>query len=106
MRQIIYVVWNNGTCLAFEDVEVNVQAPILHRPLSGKSFGSTNSTVFKEIIQQARDNGMLIDPIYAAKSLYLIREKLSDYEGRHLWIHGGGAFSLFGFQEKILSYLS
>ena len=61
---------------------------------------------FTEIIKQARINGMLIDPIYAAKTLHLMNEEVKNYGGRHLWLHGGGAFSLFGYQEKILSYLS
>ena len=87
-----------------DNFEIEMKKAVFHRPLSAKSFGATNKTVFNEIIKQARLNGMLIDPVYAAKSLHLMSEKLNSYEGRHLWLHGGGAFSLFGYR-KILSYL-
>ena len=95
--------WHNS--IKEDGLEVKMEMPKLHRPLSAKSFGATNKTVFTEIIKQARTNGMLIDPIYAAKSLHLMHEEVKAYNGRHLWLHGGGAFSLFGYQEKILTYL-
>ena len=86
-------------------IELTPKQRLFHRPDVAKSFGATNKSVFVEIINQARINGMLIDPLYAAKSLKIVAEKSPKLNGKHLWIHGGGALSVFGFQEKISKYL-
>lgn len=72
----------------------------LHYPCSAKSFGSTNATVFKTIVETAKQEGIFLDPIYTAKLLLTVKKKAPS--GNVLWIHSGGALSLFGFQEPLL----
>ncbi len=93
---------------AFETL-LKVSCPTPHRftlyqPKTAPSFGSTNAQVWNQIHETARDEGILLDPIYSAKLFMEARRiidenKLTD---RALIIHGGGALSLSGFQDQIL----
>lgn len=78
----------------------------LLRPSTGKSFGSSNATVLKEVIRAATEEGIFLDPIYTAKLLLKTRELMQEgMKGNCLWIHSGGALSLSGFQEALSRYL-
>ena len=75
----------------------------LYIPKTAKSFGSTNSTIFKAITHFAHSTGIITDPIYSAK-LFLEGQKIiheKNIDGNILFIHSGGALSLFGFEEKL-----
>lgn len=68
------------------------------------SFGSTNKTLFKFLVQMARDQGFFLDPIYSGKLFYHAHEVIARNEkiqGNMLIIHSGGALTLSGFQEQI-----
>ncbi len=76
----------------------------IYTPTTAKSFGSTNSTIFKTITRTAQYEGVLLDPIYSAK-LYLLLEKLLQdqaLKGPVLFIHSGGLLSLAGFQHRLI----
>ncbi|KAB8039804.1 pyridoxal-phosphate dependent enzyme [Silvanigrella paludirubra] len=78
----------------------------LYFPSSAKSFGSTNASIFKSIIDICRNNGIITDPIYSAKLFHegkKIIEK-NDLQGNILFIHSGGGLSLFGFQNELFKY--
>jgi 1-aminocyclopropane-1-carboxylate deaminase len=62
------------------------------------SFGSTNRALFDFIIQTAREEGFLLDPIYSAKLFYHAKK----VEGNVLLIHSGGVLTLSGFQPQLL----
>ncbi len=73
----------------------------LYYPSVAKSFGSTNSTIFKEIRRIAREDGILTDPVYSSK-LFLTARKMvleKSLQGNILLIHSGGAFALSGFLD-------
>lgn len=75
----------------------------LHTPTTAKSFGATNSTIFETVLQAARLEGFLLDPLYSSK-LYLLLKNLLESKslaGPTLFIHSGGLFSLSGFQAQL-----
>jgi len=80
-----------------------------HYPLKAKSFGATNQTIFKTIIDIARQDGILTDPIYTAK-LFLFAKNLIENQnhivGNILLIHGGGGLGLMGYQQQLCKLLS
>ena len=64
-----------------------------------RSFGSTNSTIFKEIKSIASEDGILTDPVYSAKLFITAKRTIQDQslDGNILLIHSGGALALSGF---------
>ena len=68
-------------------------------PSKLKSFGSTSKNLFTFIESFAKEEGVLLDPIYSAK-LLLEAEAIMDrksLKGSILLVHSGGALSLSGF---------
>lgn len=68
-------------------------------PTTAKAFGSVNSTIKAEVKRVAREEGILVEPIYSAKlfhetRLYIQKNSL---KGNALIIHSGGALTLAGF---------
>jgi 1-aminocyclopropane-1-carboxylate deaminase len=68
-------------------------------PQTAKSFGSINQKIREEIRVLAREEGILADPIYAAKLFhetrrYVLTEKI---QGNVLIIHSGGTLTMPGF---------
>ena len=74
------------------------------RPPTARSFGAVNRTVLAEVARVAREEGLLIDPIYTAK-LFLTARAYMD-KGPTLLFCGGGAFELSGFQGQLARYLT
>jgi len=74
----------------------------LYYPVVARSFGSTNSTIFKEIKCIAREDGILTDPVYSAKLFITAKHTIQDQslDGNILLIHSGGALALSGFLEN------
>ncbi|MBS1259364.1 MAG: D-cysteine desulfhydrase [Candidatus Scalindua arabica] len=74
----------------------------LYYPVVGRSFGSTNSTIFKEIRCIAREDGILTDPVYSAKLFITAKHTIQDQslDGNILLIHSGGALALSGFLDN------
>ena len=70
----------------------------LYYPVVARSFGSTNSTIFKEIKCIAREDGILTDPVYSAKLFITAKRTIQDQslDGNILLIHSGGALALSG----------
>lgn len=69
-------------------------------PSNAKAFGSVNKTVKQEIRRMAREEGILVDPIYSAKLFYEARLRIvqEGLTGKVLLIHSGGALTLAGFE--------
>ena len=78
---------------------------VIHRPLTGKSFGAVNRAVLDEVKRMAREEGVLVDPIYMAKLSLTVREIWSRVGkmNQGLMVHSGGAMSLPGFWDRLLS---
>ena len=74
----------------------------LYYPVVARSFGSTNSTIFKEIKCIAREDGILTDPVYSAKLFITAKRTIQDQslDGNILLIHSGGALALSGFLDN------
>jgi 1-aminocyclopropane-1-carboxylate deaminase/D-cysteine desulfhydrase-like pyridoxal-dependent ACC family enzyme len=77
-----------------------------HRAVTAKSFGATNTKVFKQISDLAKAEGILVDPIYGAKLTLTIKGLLAERKLAKplLWIHSGGAFSISGFWDKLSAH--
>lgn len=68
-------------------------------PSTAKAFGSVNQSIKNEIKRIALEEGILADPIYAAKLLYESRQYivLNELQGNVLIIHSGGTLTMAGF---------
>jgi 1-aminocyclopropane-1-carboxylate deaminase/D-cysteine desulfhydrase-like pyridoxal-dependent ACC family enzyme len=74
-----------------------------YKPSVSSSFGSVTKTILKESLHIARQEGILIDPVYSVKHLMTAREAILQQElkGDILIVHSGGALSLAGYQPKL-----
>lgn len=72
-----------------------------YRPLVGRSFGSTPAAVWRTIRQVARAEGVLLDPIYTAKTYQVFAQQAPQLEGTKVMVHSGGTGSLMGFADKL-----
>ncbi len=73
-------------------------------PTNAASFGATNRTIFNFISHIAKNEGVLLDPIYSAKLFYEIKNQIahnSEIRGNVLIIHSGGALTLSGFEKQL-----
>ncbi len=68
-------------------------------PTNAKSFGSVNQTIKNEVKRMAREEGILADPIYAAKLFYEARIRIESLhlKGKVLIIHSGGTLTMPAF---------
>lgn len=68
-------------------------------PQTARSFGSVNQEIKKEIKKVAREEGILLEPIYSGKLFYAARRYISEHHltGNVLIIHSGGLLTLSGF---------
>ncbi len=68
-------------------------------PTTAKAFGSVNQTIKNEIKRLAREEGILADPIYAAKLFYEARKFIerNALKGNVLIIHSGGTLTMPNF---------
>jgi 1-aminocyclopropane-1-carboxylate deaminase/D-cysteine desulfhydrase len=69
-------------------------------PTTAKAFGAMNQTIKKEVKRLAREEGILADPIYAAKLFYESRKYIETryIKGNVLLIHSGGTLTMTGFE--------
>lgn len=72
-----------------------------YRPEVGKSFGSTPAAVFATIRKVARQDGVLLDPIYTAKTYEVLARRIAPLPGAKVMIHTGGGLSLGGFLDRL-----
>jgi 1-aminocyclopropane-1-carboxylate deaminase len=68
-------------------------------PTTAKSFGSINQNIKNEVKRLAREEGILADPIYAAKLFYETRKYITAerLEGNILLVHSGGTLTMPNF---------
>ncbi|MEC7838735.1 MAG: 1-aminocyclopropane-1-carboxylate deaminase [Chlamydiota bacterium] len=73
----------------------------VHIPKVAASFGSVSKKTLKFIANFAREEGVLLDPVYSGKLIYESQKIISEncIRGNVLLIHSGGTMSLLGFNE-------
>ncbi len=87
--------------------KISGNAPMLKldflTPPSAASFGSINDTIIQKTISIAREEGILMEPVYSIKHFMAMENVLSEgkKEGDALFIYNGGALGLAGFAEKL-----
>ncbi|MCW8385819.1 pyridoxal-phosphate dependent enzyme [Fluoribacter dumoffii] len=71
-------------------------------PTTARAFGSVNQTIKNEVKRMAREEGILADPIYAAKLFYEARKYINTHQlkGNALIIHSGGTLTMPGFSYQ------
>lgn len=77
--------------------------PQFYRPNTGKSFGSVNRAVLDGIIDMAKKEGLLLDPVYNAKLFSTVYQIIDNPEikGNICIVHSGGGTGLMGFAETL-----
>lgn len=68
-------------------------------PTTARAFGAVNQTIKNEVKRLAREEGILADPIYAAKLFYEARQfiECKALKGNVLVIHSGGTLTIPNF---------
>ena len=74
-----------------------------YKPIVSLSFGSITTTVLKELKSIARNEGILMDPVYSVKHLMTAKHIIKEHYlfGNLLFVYSGGSFGLSGFQEML-----
>lgn len=69
-------------------------------PATAKSFGAVNQRIRQFMRQTAREEGILLDPVYSSKLFYSAKQRIEEQKltGNKLVIHSGGLLSLTGFE--------
>jgi 1-aminocyclopropane-1-carboxylate deaminase len=97
--------WEEASRWLGRDPEGVIGSSLLfYRPRGGRSFGSIQGGLLKDVVRFAREYGVFCDPIYNAKLFAeaeaILQEDLT-ISGNVLLIHSGGAHVLGGFSEKL-----
>ena len=75
----------------------------------GAGRGSVDDATLRMVVRLAREEGLVLDPVYTAKAFYgLLTELRQDprrFGARVCFIHTGGIFSLFPFREPLTRLL-
>lgn len=71
-----------------------------YKPAVSPSFGSMTRTILDEVKSIARNEGILMDPVYSVKHLMTAKQIIIDQQlsGDMLFIYCGGSLGLSGFQ--------
>ncbi|SMF63121.1 pyridoxal-phosphate dependent enzyme [Pseudobacteriovorax antillogorgiicola] len=80
----------------------------IHQPATARSFGASNTKVMEEIVRFAREDGLLLDPIYTAKLFLTVRQLLPNILSPGqigAVIHSGGGLAIEGFWEQLGRHL-
>jgi 1-aminocyclopropane-1-carboxylate deaminase len=74
-----------------------------YKPIVSPSFGSITTSVLNELKSIARNEGILMDPVYSVKHLMTVRHVIKEQSlsGNMLFVYSGGSFGLSGFQEML-----
>jgi len=100
--------YNEMTTLfeSYTGIELPSEIPVglhFYQPIISPSFGSITSTVLNELKSIARNEGILMDPVYSVKHFmtakHIIKEQ--NLSGNMLFVYSGGSFGLSGFQEML-----
>ncbi len=90
----------------YSGIELPSEIPFnlhFYKPIVSPSFGSITSTVLRELKSIARNEGILMDPVYSVKHFMTVKHiiKEQNLPGNMLFVYSGGSFGLSGFQEML-----
>ena len=93
-----------GLDLAFEPDEITVFDQYV-----GEGYGILNEEIASTIAHVARQEGILLDPVYTGKAMTglfdLCRRNYFQQGDTVIFIHTGGTPALFVYQEQLLEYI-
>jgi len=88
-----------------EKFDISYQDIYIFDGFTGEGYGITGKREVDIIRQFARQEGIVLDPVYTAKAYLgletLIDQEIIDYKNV-LFIHTGGIFGIFSYAEKFL----
>lgn len=78
------------------------QIDFLYPPIA-RSYGATNAALFDACRRIAREEGLLMDPVYSVKHYLSMQRWRETHPGasRSLFIYNGGSLGLAGFQRAL-----
>ena len=81
-----------------------------HDAYIGAGYGLANDDIFKTIALVARNDGLILDPVYTGKAFYGLMEEIKKgrYAGQSdiVFVHTGGVFGLFPYRQQIENTLN
>ena len=74
-----------------------------HKPSVSAGFGKVNEAIIQKTISIAKQEGILMEPVYSVKHFMVMEDVLDKggMEGDALFIYNGGALGLTGFTDKL-----
>ena len=76
----------------------------------GEGYGIPAPSTYEAIHLTARQEGLLLDPVYSAKGMAgligMIRQGFFDPTDKVLFLHTGGATALFAYEEQLIQSLT
>ena len=76
----------------------------------GEGYGIPAESTLEAIRLTARQEGLLLDPVYSAKGMAgligMVRQGFFKPTDKVLFLHTGGATALFAYQEQLLASLT
>lgn len=77
------------------------------KPATAASFGAINATVLEETLKIAKEEGILMEPVYSVKHFYTAKKFIAEnnISGHTLIIYNGGSLGLAGFQERFINFV-
>lgn len=69
----------------------------------GPGYAQANPEIYKVIVEVARHEGVLVDPVYTGKAAWAIREEIAagSVTGKTIFWHTGGVFGIFPFRREL-----
>jgi D-cysteine desulfhydrase len=75
----------------------------------GEGYGKANDQVLSLLVELARTEGIILDPVYTGKAFYGMTQELKRnpevFGDRIIFVHTGGIFGLFPMAEQLESFL-
>ena len=73
----------------------------------GEGYAKADRPVFNTIIELARNEGVITDPVYTGKAALGLKSELAKgkFKGTTIYWHTGGIFGLFPFRKSIEQFL-
>ncbi|MEM9107784.1 MAG: D-cysteine desulfhydrase [Pseudomonadota bacterium] len=98
-----------GTLEKLGAATVDVGKIIVDDGYVGEGYGSPAASTFEAIHLAARQEGILLDPVYSAKGMAgligLVRRGFFKPDDTVLFLHTGGATALFAYEDQLMASL-
>ena len=75
----------------------------------GEGYGKASDQVLSLLVELARTEGIILDPVYTAKAFYGMIQELKRnpnvFGDRVIFVHTGGIFGLFSIAAQLEAFL-